>query len=171
MSKKLCTSGRCPRHSARRELGGVAGDAAIAVTRALRRLDVDEYRARRDGRRAAVTDASAARATRLAAARPARRAPRPLPEHRDRLGLGVEAIGEQPGELVERAGDIFLAHVVRSERVVELAHRLGREADRAIAQEPLPSTCSAYGVPKRTSSGSDTRPAVRDGFITENWYC
>ena len=62
--------------------------------------------------------------------------------HRDRFGLGIEAVSEQTGQLVERADNVFLAHVVRAQRIVERADRL-RSQRPSHGQEPLPSTRSA----------------------------
>ena len=93
-----------------------------------------------------------------------------LPDHGDGFGFGVEPIRQLPGQLVERANNVLLSHVMRAQRVIERAHRLGTKRS-GHAQEPLPSTRSAYGAPNRTCIGSATIPWVRAGFITENWYC
>ena len=66
LSKKLWTSAGCAPPERGRELGGVARDATVAVTRALGRLDVDEDGPHRREPGDVVTDANAARPARPA---------------------------------------------------------------------------------------------------------
>ena len=182
-----------------RELGDVAGHAAVAVRGALGRLDVEEdaacgHDAAECDRLPSARSSSAARQSartlgdRRAARPPRRRAPRSAPEDRADLGFGVEAIGEQPLEV--RHGGVGGAPRGRRTSPTRLSifsWALGRTRRLSPFEHAVPPSRVPPVAPERTRAmpfRPDERrrrtalrpatirvPAARDGFITENWSC